>query len=253
MTVLDVPFLVGVGLIGGVWNAVAGGATLFTFPALMWIGLPPVVANATNYVAMLPSNAAALPAYRDELSALAPALPPLIIVTCLGALVGSLALIWVDPELFLNLVPGLICLATVLFACGERVRAWLVGSAGDKRSYLIVLGALYVASIYGGFFGAGLGIILLAIAQIVGFSAFHSANAVKNLLATCFTVISIIVFGVGGLVAWPEAATMMVGSSVGGYLGGRLSHRVNDRLLRGAVIVFGAVLTLVYAVRQFVL
>ncbi|MEM9601564.1 MAG: sulfite exporter TauE/SafE family protein [Pseudomonadota bacterium] len=241
-------FLVGVGLIGGVWNAVAGGATLFTFPALMWVGLPPVVANATNYLAMLPSNAAALPAHRADLKAIAGVLPRLVVVSASGALLGSLILVFIDPALFMLLVPALIALATALFAFGDRVRAWLLDTAGS-RSQVLVLAGLFLASVYGGFFGAGLGIILLAIAQLLGFRAFSVANAIKNLLATAFTLISIAVFGVGGLVAWPEAVTMMVGSTVGGYLGGRLSHQVNERLLRRAVIAFGSLLSVVYAVR----
>ncbi|MEM7073446.1 MAG: sulfite exporter TauE/SafE family protein [Pseudomonadota bacterium] len=242
-------FLIAVGVVGGAWNAVAGGATLFTFPALMLTGLPPIVANATNYVAMLPSNAAALPAFRTELRRIGRALVPLVVVTGGGATVGSLLLLWSEPDVFVALVPALLLVATALFAFGERVRQWVLTRISADASRFVLFGVLFFASIYGGYFGAGLGIVLLALAQVMGFSDFHDANAIKNLLATSFTLLSIAIFGVGGLVAWPEALTMMAGSTLGGFLGGRLSKRVNQILLHQLVILFGLILTLVYAVR----
>lgn len=251
MDTLLVVLLAGIGLVGGVWNAIAGGATLFTFPALMAVGLPPMVANATNYLALLPSNAAALPAYRQELCDVGRALLPLVVVSGLGAVTGSMLLLVSEPGLFLVLVPFLILLATLLFAFGDDLRSHLLAVAGDDRSGALTYGGLFVCSIYGGYFGAGLGIILLGIAQVMGFSNFHVANAIKNLLATSFTVLSILVFGIGGLIAWPEAVVMMVGSTLGGYFGGRIAKRVNQTWLRGGVIAFGFLLSLVYFVRVF--
>jgi len=251
MDAAQIAILVGVGLVGGVWNAIAGGATLFTFPALMAMGLPPVVANATNYLALLPSNAAALPAYREELRGLGRTLLPLLVVSGLGAILGSLLLLISNPDVFVTLIPFLILFATILFASGDALRRWLLSIAGEARSNNLVYAALFISSIYGGYFGAGLGFILLAIAQIMGFSDFHVANSIKNLLATSFTILSILVFGIGGLIAWPEAMTMMVGSTVGGYLGGRFAKRVNQKVLRVLVIAFGVLLSLVYFVRTF--
>ena len=247
----QVAILVAIGLFGGVWNAVAGGATLFTFPALMAAGLPPVVANATNYLALLPSNAAALPAYRQELRRVGRALWPLLIVSGLGAIVGSLFLLISDPKIFEGLIPFLILLATLLFAFGGRLHGWLLALAGEAKSRALVYAALFLSSIYGGYFGAGLGIILLAIAQIMGWRDFHLANSIKNLLAVSFTLLSIVIFGIGGLIAWPEAAAMMVGSTIGGFQGGRLAKRVNQRVLRGFVIAFGLVLSAWYFVETF--
>ncbi len=241
--------LLAIGLFGGAWNAVAGGATLFTFPALMAAGLPPIVANATNYLALLPSNAAALPAYRQELKAVGGAIWPLLIVSGLGAIVGSLLLTISDPTFFVAIIPFLILFATGLFAFGDVLRRQLLRLTGDHASNLLALAALFLFSIYGGYFGAGLGIILLAIVQIMGYATFHVANSLKNLIATSFTFISILVFGAGGLIAWPEAVAMMCGSTVGGYLGGRYAKRVNERILRIAVILFGVTLSLVYIVR----
>ncbi|MEM8793988.1 MAG: sulfite exporter TauE/SafE family protein [Pseudomonadota bacterium] len=243
--------LIGIGLFGGAWNAIAGGATLFTFPALMAAGLPPVVANATNYLALLPSNAAALPAYREELRDLGRQLLPLLLVSGLGAVAGSVLLLASDPELFVRLIPLLILLATGLFAFGDTLRAWVLNAMGEGRGTMAIYAALFLSSIYGGYFGAGLGIILLAIAQLLGFSDFHTANSIKNLLATSFTILSILVFGIGGLIAWPQAIAMMVGSTVGGYTGGRLAKHVNARYLRAIVIIFGLILSLVYFAQTF--
>lgn len=249
MTYDTILILVGVGVLGGAWNAVAGGATLFTFPALIAVGLPPIVANATNYLAILPSNAAALPGYRQELKEIGRAIWPLMIVSGAGAIVGSILLTLSDPELFVTLIPLLILFATALFAFGDRARALLVRSTGGDLSGKVAYTTLFLSSIYGGYFGAGLGIILLGIAQILGYSQFHIANALKNLLATTFTVVSIVIFGVSGLIAWPEAAVMMCGSTVGGYLGGRYARLVNQNVLRFVVICFGLGLSVVYFIR----
>ena len=241
-----IAFLFATGIFGGAWNAIAGGATLFTFPALMAAGLPPIVANATNFLAMMPSNAAALPAYRAELKSVGSALWPLLIVSGLGAIAGSLLLMISDPSFFIALIPWLILTATGLFAIGDALRARLMRLTGGDASRTVMFAVLFLSSIYGGYFGAGLGIILLAIVQIMGFSSFHVANSLKNLLATSFTVLSIGIFGLGGLIAWPEAVVMMAGSTIGGYCGGRYARLVNERYLRGAVIVFGLILAAVY-------
>lgn len=251
MDLIDVFVLVGIGFLGGVWNAVAGGATLFTFPALMAAGLPPVVANATNFLALLPSNAAALPAYVKELRDVGRTLVPLVVISGLGAMLGSVLLIYSDPGVFERLIPVLILTATLLFAFGDAIRAKLLAAADGTRAGVVVYAGLFLASIYGGYFGAGLGIILLAVAQIMGYNDFHVANAIKNLLATSFSILSIVVFGVGGLIAWPQAFAMMAGSTVGGYLGGSLAKYANPRVLRGAVIAFGLVLSGVYAWRVY--
>ena len=252
MDASQLTILILIGLIGGVWNAIAGGATLFTFPALMAAGLPPLIANATNYLALLPANLAALPAYRNELKALGASLLPLMVVSGAGAVVGALLLLVLDANLFLVLIPFLILIATGLFAVGEELRKWLVSFAGDTATHRIVYAALFITSIYGGFFGAGLSIILLAIAQIIGFTDFHIANSIKNLLAASFTILSIFVFGFGGLIAWPEAATMMVGSASGGFLGGRFAKRIDQRILRWSISAFGILLAMVYFARAFI-
>jgi len=154
--------------------------------------------------------------------------------------------------LFIGLIPFLIMAATVLFACGPSISERLQKSKPAQSSSWLMFLLLFLFSIYGGYFGAGLGIILLAIVQIMGFADFHVANSLKNLLATSFTLVSIVIFGFGGIIAWPEAFTMMIGSSVGGYVGGRVGRLINQRYLRLFVIGFGVILSLVYFYRVFV-
>ncbi len=235
--------LICVGMIGGVWNALAGGATLFTFPALMAVGLPPIEANATNYLAMLPSNAAAIPAYAKELKEIGTQVWPLLVVSGLGSITGSILLLVSIQALFEVLIPFLILLATLLFAYGSKISSWVNNFDSAKTSSRMLYTALFFFSIYGGYFGAGLGIILLAIVQIMGFASFHVANSLKNLLATSFTLLSIVVFGVGGIIAWPEALTMMIGSTVGGYFGARYGRLINEHYLRTGIIAFGFILS----------
>ncbi|MEM6696620.1 MAG: sulfite exporter TauE/SafE family protein [Pseudomonadota bacterium] len=248
MTPDDLALLIGIGVIAGAWNAVAGGATLFSFPALMAVGLPPVVANATNFVGVFPANLAALPAYRRELRVLAPALWRLTFLSSAGAAVGSALLLVSDPALFRALIPYLLLAATLLFAFGDRVRAVMVRALGTEGQHRAVYALVFFTSIYGGYFGAGLSIVLLALAQILGYRDFHLANALKNFVSTAFTLISIIIVGLGGLIAWPAALAMMAGAMAGGFLGAVYVRRVNQRLLRIAVTCFGFVLSALYLV-----
>ncbi|MEM9320526.1 MAG: sulfite exporter TauE/SafE family protein [Pseudomonadota bacterium] len=251
MQLFDISLLIGIGIIAGAWNAIAGGATLFSFPVLMAVGLPPVVANATNFLALAPANLFALPPYMAELRQIGRRLIPIVAFSGAGALIGSILLIVSDPGIFELLIPFLLLAATALFFFGDRLRAQLLAIAGDAGSERAVLAALFCVSIYGGYFGAGVGVILLALGQLLGYRDFHMANAIKNLTATSFTFISIALFGVSGLIAWPEAITMMIGSAIGGYAGGKVAKRVNQAVLRMAVTGFGLILSAVYFYRAF--
>ena len=247
MSVEIISLLLLIGFIGGVLNAVAGGSSLITFPALMAVGFPPIVANATNFMGLIASNAAALPAYRHELREVIPKIVPLLILSGIGGLAGALLLLVSDPQVFIALIPFLILFATLMFAFGDRVKAWLDRVQGG---YVLGLTILFLASIYGGYFGAGLGIILLAVVQIFGFRDYNRANAIKNLLGTYFSIISIIVFGFGGLIDWPAATVMVVGSTIGGYSGGIIAKRFDNTTLRKALIVYGLLLSGIYFLRN---
>lgn len=238
--------LFAVALLAGALNAVAGGATFFTFPALMAAGLPPMVANATNFVALVPGNLAALPAYRAELRAIGRALWPLLAVCGAGGVLGALLLVGLGGGLFERLVPWLMASATALFAFAPRLRRWLAArSLGQGAVWAI----LFLFSVYGGYFGAGLGQIMLAALILAGYEDFHLANAVKNAVIGWISVLAVAIYGLSAAVAWPEALVMMAGATLGGYGGGTLARHIPQSLLRGGVITFGVALTVFYALR----
>ena len=240
--------LLAAGLFAGALNAIAGGATFFTFPALMLTGLPPLVANATNFVALAPSNIAALPAFRAELRRIGRALIPLLAVGGLGGLLGALALLWLGAGLFASAVPWLMATATLLFAGAPHLRKWFQarsrGWAGSGSAPTLVL--LFVFSVYGGYFGAGLGQIILAALIISGHGDFHAANALKNAVIAAISLTSVAIYALSGVVAWPEAGIMLTGATLGGFFGGRYSRLVPQLILRRLVITFGLFLTTYY-------
>jgi uncharacterized membrane protein YfcA len=242
--------LFGAGVAAGALNAVAGGATFFTFPALMLSGLTPLVANATNFVALVPSNIAALPAFRAELKTLGRELIAPLATGATGGLIGALALVNLGGDLFASLVPYLMGFATVLFATAPYIRQTVERRNGRpiNRGAIAPMLLLFVFSIYGGYFGAGLGQIILATLVLSGYDDFHITNALKNSIIAAISLLSVAVYGFSGAVSLPHAIIMMLGATVGGYLGGSVSKRVPQKALRVGVIVFGALLTIYYFV-----
>ena len=240
--------LFGAGVAAGVLNAVAGGATFFTFPALILSGLSPLMANATNFIALVPSNFAALPAFRTELKALGRELVAPIATGALGGLIGALALVYLGGDLFASAVPYLMGFATILFAAAPYIRRAVErqSNSPSKRGSICPLLLLFVFSAYGGYFGAGLGQIILAALVLSGYDDFHVTNALKNGVIAAISLLAVAVYGFSGAVSLPHAVIMMIGATVGGYLGGAVSKRVPQNALRIGVIVFGALLTVYY-------
>ena len=248
MTLLDIVLLVAAGFTAGVVNAVAGGGTFFTFAALVAAGLPTLDANATSSVALIPGYTASSFAYRDEVKAYFREMIPLIVIGIIGAICGAYLLIWLGDAGFRPLVPWLLLMATLLFAFSAKIRSLITtqpdGSDSIKRSvgYLVMI----VVSIYGGFFGAGMGIILLAALSVLEGGNFHKSNAMKGILSLVIQVISGAVLIAGGLVHWPHAFVTMAASVVGGYLGVSIARKVPEKTIRAAVVTVGAVLTVVF-------
>ncbi len=235
--------LFAVGLLAGAISAAAGGASFVTFPALIWLGLPPIEANATNFVGLTPGNVAALFAFRRELRVIGWALAGPIAVASLGGLTGTVLVLWLGAGAFAGAISYLMGGATLLFAFAPYLRTQI-----ERFSLGRVFPAmlLFVLSAYGGYFGAGLGQIMLAAMTLIGLTDFNQANGAKNAVLVAMSAISIVVFAFSGLVSWPHAIVMMVGTSVGGYFGGALSRVLPQSLLRWGVIVFGVFLTLYY-------
>lgn len=240
------------GIVGGIINALAGGATLVTFPVMLAAGLPPVMANASNSVAVAPGHILAALADREKL-------PPLdrhiilSLATCVvGGVIGAFVLLVLPDHIFVLPVPALIGFATWLFAFSPRIGAWSerrrtgAHTAGAKR-----LAALLASSIYGGFFGAGLGIILTAALAVSEPNDIRKVKVLKNLLATCVTLAANLIFIARGAVHWPPTLVMLSGALIGGYAGGHLVRVLPAQIVRWFVIVAGGLMTVVYAQRYW--
>ncbi len=235
--------LLAAGLIGGIVNALAGGATLITFPAMLAAGLPPVVANASNAVAISPGHLIAALVDRRQLPAADRRLLAAILAAVAGGAAGAALLLALPDHVFLQPVPALIGGSTLLFALGPRLQAW----AGRRHGGGLV--PLGLASVYGGFFGAGLGIILTMVLSLDRATEIRAVKARKNLLATCVSLAATALFVIRGVVAWPETLVMLAGALAGGYAGGHLIRVLPAPVVRTGVIVVGGILTVVYAVR----
>lgn len=233
------------GLLAGALNAVAGGSSFVTFPLLLAAGLPPLIANTTNFVALTPANAVALIAYRAELGRVRHRLPGPLVISAVGGILGSALLIWSGEARFERLVPWLILASTVLFAFGTWIKGELqrrsrfIGAEWNRTSLFL----MFLLAVYGGYFGAGMGIVLLACLSLFGYDDLHEANAVKNAFITVFSVIGMSIFIAGGLVAWPHALTILAGTIVGGYVGIRSARRIPARTLRLGILAWAIVLT----------
>ncbi|XAZ21841.1 sulfite exporter TauE/SafE family protein [Sinorhizobium sp. B11] len=240
------------GVAGGVINALAGGATLLTFPAMLAAGLPPITANASNAVAIVPGHLLAVLADRGKVLPLDAKLWSSVLVCLLGGAIGALLLLALPERLFVLPVPALIGIATLLFLFSPRIAAWAEARRGDAEpSRGLGLSVLGLSSIYGGFFGAGLGVILTAVLSIADPDDIRRVKALKNLLATSVSMAAVVIFIAERAVRWPETLTMLSGALVGGYLGGTLVRVLPAIVVRWFVIVTGAAMTIVYAVKYW--
>ncbi len=240
-----------VGIVAGVFNSIAGGATFISFPVLLAAGLPPLVANATNFVALLPSNAAAVPGFRKELASLGKRLWIDLAICAAGGFVGVLLLLWLGEGTFTTLIPWLMLVAVSIYAAGARLRKAIENLFSEKGGDALGRVLLFGFSIYGGYFGAGLGVILLASLTIAGYHNPQIANAVKNAAGTVIGLVAVAVVASTGLVAWGPALAMMAGATVGGAVGGSFSRKVSPAVLRAVVIGFGLIVSAVYLWRAY--
>jgi uncharacterized membrane protein YfcA len=237
----------------GAINALAGGGTLITFPALTAMGIPAVAANVTNTVALLPGYLGATFAQKEEVLSQRRRLWYLLPAAALGGLVGGLLLLRTDEKLFRQLVPFLILLASLLLAAQEPLRRWLLRrTSGAGRRPLPEAWAavpVFFAAIYGGYFGAGLSVIVLAVLALVIDDTLTRLNGLKQLVGFVTNLTAALFFVFSGRVIWSVAAVMAVGALVGGALGGRLAGRVPPATLRRVVVVIGVTVAIIYFVR----
>ena len=232
----------------GVLNAIAGGGSFLTFPALVFAGVPPIAANATSALAVSPGYLGGVMGFRAELGALPAALLRReVLISAVGGVCGAVLLLVTPATLFSGLVPWLLLFATVLFAVGPRLAR--MGGGGGAGLAAWRFPALFVVAIYGGYFNGGLGILLMALYTLVGEARINTVNALKNLNSLVLSVLSVVAFAWAGAIVWHHAVLMMVAATAGGFAGARLARRMPVHWVRALVIATGLVMSAVFFYR----
>ncbi|HJW54806.1 sulfite exporter TauE/SafE family protein [Noviherbaspirillum autotrophicum] len=236
----------------GAMNSVAGGGTFFSFPALLAVGVPPVVANASNSVALWPASLSGAWAYRKELARYKRYLIPMGLVSFVGGIGGGLLLLATKDATFSRLIPWLLLFATVLFAFSGKLSLLLRGAeSGQPGNSPVALAGQAVVSVYGGFFGAGMGILMLASLAMAGHDDVHEINAIKNLLSAVIYSVTVLTFVIAGAVSWPYTLVMLVTATLGGYWGASIARKIPALWLRRFIIAVGFTLTGFYFYKTF--
>ena len=234
----------------GAINSIAGGGTLLSFPALVWMGRDPIMANATNAVALWPGSLSAMVGFRRELASAQRWLLLLTIPSLLGGAAGAVLLLRTSTKTFTILVPWLILGATLLLAAQELITRRLSLAMHGRKWVAFAFVFQFFVGVYGGYFGAGMGILMLAALGLIGLTDLHQMNGLKNLLAICINGIAAIYFAVSGAVLWSDAALMAVAAILGGYAGARAARKLGRKFVRGAVVVIGLTMTVALFFRR---
>ena len=258
------------GILAGAINSIAGGGTLISFPTLVWLGRDPIVANATNTVAIWPGSLAAAYGFRQELATMRRWLLLLMLPSLAGGVLGSWLLLRTPSATFERIVPLLILGATLLLAAQEMItkrlrklahahenpsplaplpsgeRGWGEGRPGWVAFVFVFQ---FLVGVYGGYFGAGMGILMLAALGLIGLTDLHQMNGLKNILAVGINGIAAIYFALANTVSWPDVAVLMIGTIVGGLVGARLARRLGRVFVRRAVVVIGLTMTVALFLR----
>jgi uncharacterized membrane protein YfcA len=245
---LETIFLLVAGLLGGAVNSLAGGGSFIVFPALLFVGVPPVIANASNTYAALPGYASGSAGYWSKIAPFKDRLLLYGIVAAVFGYVGAELLLVVSDEQFSLVVPWLMLFAVLLFVFGNRLSAFVAAQGGGRRG-MKALGSglilLFLAGVcvYGGFFNAGLGILLLAFLATAGMSDIHAMNGLKLYISSVVAVVAVARFALSGSIDWYHGSIALVGVTIGGYVAARLAHRIPTQWIRLAVIVYGLGMT----------
>jgi uncharacterized membrane protein YfcA len=256
MDLQAVLMLAGAGIIGGTISALVGGAAIVTWPALIAVGLSPVVATATNLLALVPGNFLAALYDRTQLPPFDRSFFAMVMASVAGGAVGAVLLLVTPERMFAVFVPALLGFATVLFAYASRISDWIrARAAHDGRTAANRWGsstaAMTVVSIYGGYFGAGVGVLLLAVLSVGTDGDYRSANVIKNLVTSLSSLVAAALFIAQGVVSWPATLAMMAGALIGALIGARLAQIVPREAMRVLVVGVGAFLTAAFAWRYW--
>jgi uncharacterized membrane protein YfcA len=240
--------LLAAGFIGGTLNSLAGGGSFIVFPALLAAGVPPVAANASNTYAALPGYISGAVGFWRDIIKVRDRLVVYGLISALFGYVGAELLLRVSDEAFSKIVPWLMLFAVVLFVLGGRINAFVQKHAGEARhakaaGAVLLLALLAAICVYGGFFNAGLGILLLAFLALAGLTDIHAMNGLKLWISSIVAIVAVVRFVVDGSIDWYHGSIALVGVTIGGYVAARLAHRIPQALIRGLVIAYGVVLT----------
>ena len=247
-------FLFLASIVGGALNAVAGGGSFVAFPALLFTGVPPIPANATNTLALWTGAAASGGAYRNRLNVPMRVLLPLMVTSVIGGIAGAVLLLRTPAHAFLRVLPWLMLGATLLFIFGKKLAGRRASSVGHDATTAAIVGASIfelVVAVYGGYFGGGLGIVNLAMLAAVGMTDIHAMNALKSILGTAINGIAALVFVVKGAIYWPQAIVMIAGALVGGYFGAHCAQKLPQAWVRSFVILVGTGMTVYFFVKAY--
>lgn len=230
--------------VAGMMNSVAGGGTLVSFPSLLWIGLDAKAANVTSTVALWPGSLGGFWGHRHDLAGTKRFALRLMPPSLLGGIAGAALLLWTPSKVFDALVPWLLLTATLLFAAKEPVARGIARVAGHERNARWWAGAIcfqFLVGVYGGYFGAGIGILMLAALGLLGLSDIHQMNGLKNLLALLINGVAVVLFALKGNVVWIAAVVMAVAAILGGLVGAAVAHRLGKKMVNVVVIVIGLI------------
>ena len=256
MSVLEILGLMVSAMAAGAINAVAGGGTLVTFPTLLWFNTPPIAANATSTFALLIGTAGSVFGFRQHLEAVKPLLWRFVPASILGGLIGGMLLTRTSNQTFAKLVPFLILFATVLFLAQGLFRRLAQpdrpehSPRPDRRLWGAILFQFAVA-VYGGYFGAGIGILMLASLGFIGLNNIHEMNTLKTVLGSLINLVATLWFVFAGLVHWPKAGVMTLGALAGYYLGSHYSQRIPQKRVRQIITAIGFLISAVTFYKEF--
>lgn len=247
MTIPNAILLFFAALAAGIQNSIAGGGSFFSFPALIFSGVPPIPANATNTMAIWPGTMASAGAYRKKLPRNARVLVPLILASLAGGFFGAHLLVHTPQRTFMRLIPFLFLGATLLFAFGKKlIRGGTHAEKPGNPSWLALGGvtlAQFFIAVYGGYFGGGMGILMLSVLTFLPLGDIHATNGVKALLASSANGVAIVTFVAARLILWPQAVLMLIGAALGGYGGAHFAQKINPARLRTFIVCVGFVMS----------
>jgi uncharacterized membrane protein YfcA len=238
--------------LGGALNSVAGGGSFIAFPSLLFAGVPAVMANATNTVALWPAGLASVFAYRKDVPGPARRLAVLSVTSLVGGIAGAELLLRTSDTTFVHILPWLLLVATLLFTMGKRLTAKLGVGSASPGTLVVVAIVQTVIAVYGGYFGGGMGILMLATMSLAGMTDIHAMNALKTILSSVINGVAVVLFVLAGAVAWRPGSVMVVGGITGGYFGAVLAKRVSPARVRTFVGVVAWTMTIYFFVRPYV-